>query len=106
MGTGLVGTSIGLGLRKAGLEVLLRDPSPSALAVAQDIGAGRALAEADQPGTVVVAAPPDVTGQEVIAALQRWPEAIVMDIASVKTAIAREIDEAVEIGRASCRERG
>jgi len=101
MGTGLLGTSIGLGLRKAGLEVLLRDPSPSALAVAQDIGAGRALAEADQPGTVVVAAPPDVTGQEVIAALQRWPEAIVMDIASVKTAIAREIDEAVASGRIS-----
>jgi prephenate dehydrogenase len=101
IGTGLLGASIGLGLRKAGLEVLIRDPSPSAQAVAQDIGAGRALAEEDQPGTVVVAAPPDVTGQEVIAALQRWPEAIVMDIASVKTAIAREIDEAVALGRIS-----
>ncbi|HEY4556927.1 MAG TPA: prephenate dehydrogenase [Enteractinococcus sp.] len=101
VGTGLLGTSIGLGLRAAGIEVLLSDPSPSAQAVAEDIGAGRGLSDADQPGTVVVAAPPDVTGEEVIQALQRWPEAIVLDIASVKTAIAREIDRAVETGRIS-----
>jgi len=101
IGTGLLGASIGLGLRTAGIEVLLTDPSPSAQAVAEDIGAGRGLAETDQPGTVVVAAPPDVTGEEVVKALQRWPEAIVLDIASVKTAIAREIAQAVEDGRIS-----
>ena len=42
-GTGLLGTSIGLALRGRGVEVLLHDPSPSALAVARDIGAGRAV---------------------------------------------------------------
>ena len=101
IGTGLLGASIGLGLRTAGIEVLLTDPSPSAQAVAEDIGAGRGLAETDQPGTVVVAAPPDVTGEEVVKALHRWPEAIVLDIASVKMAIAREIAQAVEDGRIS-----
>lgn len=101
VGTGLLGTSIGLGLRTAGLEVLLTDPSPSAQAVAQDIGAGRGLTETDQPGTVIIAAPPDVTGEEVITALQRWPEAIILDIASVKTAIAREVEQAVDTGRIS-----
>lgn len=98
IGTGLLGTSIGLGLRTAGIDVLLTDPSPSAQAVAEDIGAGKGLVATDQPGTVIVAAPPDVTGQEVIAALQRWPEAIVLDIASVKTAIMNEIDHAVDAG--------
>ncbi|MDN5669155.1 MAG: prephenate dehydrogenase, partial [Renibacterium salmoninarum] len=39
-GTGLLGTSIGLGLSQRGLRVLLSDPSPSALSVAVDIGAG------------------------------------------------------------------
>ncbi|HEY4535888.1 MAG TPA: prephenate dehydrogenase [Enteractinococcus sp.] len=99
VGTGLLGTSIGLGLRAVGLEVLLTDPSPSAQAVAEDIGAGVSLADDDQPGTVVVAAPPDVTGAEVIKALQRWPEAVVLDIASVKGAIAQQIAEAVTTGQ-------
>src|SRR5699024_12436625 len=82
-GSGLLGAWIGLGLRSAGSEVLLSDPSPSAQAVAEDMGAGRGLTDQDQPGTVVVAAPPDVTGEEVIKALQRWPEAVVLEIASV-----------------------
>lgn len=98
VGTGLLGASIGLGLRAAGINVILTDPSPSALAVAEDIGAGRSLGDEDSVGTVIVAAPPDVTGAEVLKALQRWPEAVVMDIASVKTAIANEIAEAVQHG--------
>src|SRR5699024_9704167 len=101
IGTGLLGASIGLGLRSVGIEVLLSDPSPSAQAVAVDIGAGRPLTDADQPATVVVAAPPDVTGEEVIKALQRWPQTVVLDIASVKTAIADEIAAAVAAGRIS-----
>ncbi len=98
VGTGLLGTSIGLGLRSVEVEVLLTDPSPSAQAVAEDIGAGISLADNDQPGTVIVAAPPDVTGAEVVRALRRWPSAVVLDIASVKTAIAQEISAAITTG--------
>src|SRR5699024_2261138 len=101
IGTGLLGASIGLGLRAAGIDVLLSDPSPSAQGVAEDIGAGRVLSDADEPGTVIVAAPPDVTGEEVITALQRWPNAVVMDIASVKTAIANAVSAGVITGRIS-----
>ncbi|MFC7402118.1 prephenate dehydrogenase [Citricoccus sp. GCM10030269] len=101
-GTGLLGASIGLGLRAAGAEVLLHDPSPSAQAVAVDIGAGHPWEEnCPQPGTVVVASPPDVTGQVVIDALQRFPDAVVLDIASVKVAIAAEVQAAVENGALS-----
>ena len=98
VGTGLLGTSIGLGLRAVGLQVLLTDPSPSAQAVAEDIGAGQGLSDDDQPGTVVVAAPPDVTAAEVINALRRWPTAVVLDIASVKGAIAQEVTASVASG--------
>lgn len=104
VGTGLLGTSIGLGLRSLGLEVLLTDPSPSAQAVAEDIGAGQGLSADDQPGTVVVAAPPDVTGSEVIKALRRWPSAVVLDIASVKGAIAQEIAAAVAAGEITAKD--
>lgn len=98
MGTGLLGTSIGLGLRAAGVDVLLYDPSPSAQAVATDIGAGVPVTEGAQPGTVVVASPPDVTATVVLEALQNYPQAVVADIASIKHAIWEEISAAITRG--------
>ena len=71
IGTGLLGTSIGLGLRGRGVPVFLSDPSPTNQAVAVDIGAGRPLSElgSRKPQLVVVAAPPDVTAGVVCQAL-------------------------------------
>jgi prephenate dehydrogenase len=89
IGTGLLGTSIGLGLRGRGVPVFLSDPSPTNQAVAVDIGAGRPLSElgSGKPQLVVVAAPPDVTADVVCQALADHPDAVVVDIASVKAAI-------------------
>ncbi|CEA07763.1 prephenate dehydrogenase [Arthrobacter saudimassiliensis] len=93
VGTGLLGTSIGLGLRSRGVDVLLTDVSPSAAAVARDIGAGRLLGEAPDaaPQLVVVAAPPDVTARLAAQALADFPDAVVVDIASVKSVVAEEL---------------
>jgi prephenate dehydrogenase len=96
IGTGLLGASIGLGLEHRGVPVFLEDPSPTNQAVAVDIGAGRPVAELDadpgaQPELVVVAAPPDVTADVVARSLQRWPRAVVADIASVKGAVLAEL---------------
>ncbi|MET1066113.1 MAG: prephenate dehydrogenase [Arthrobacter sp.] len=93
VGTGLLGTSIGLGLRGRGVAVFLSDPSPTNQAVAVDIGAGQPLARLDgeQPELVVVAAPPDVTADVVERALADYPEATVVDIASVKAGIQAEL---------------
>ena len=93
VGTGLLGTSIGLGLRGRGVAVFLSDPSPTNQAVAVDIGAGLPLARLDgeQPELVVVAAPPDVTADVVQRALADYPGATVVDIASVKAGIQAEL---------------
>ncbi|KUM37525.1 prephenate dehydrogenase [Arthrobacter sp. EPSL27] len=93
LGTGLLGTSIGLGLRGRGVAVFLSDPSPTNQAVAVDIGAGLPLARLDgeQPELVVVAAPPDVTADVVAKALADYPEATVVDIASVKAGIQADL---------------
>jgi prephenate dehydrogenase len=85
VGTGLLGASIGLGLRDKGVEVILDDVSPAALALAVDYGAGRRPAEGDAPELVVVAVPPDVTAAVVERELAAWPDAVVTDVASVKT---------------------
>lgn len=95
IGTGLLGTSLGLALRELGVEVLLADTSPATLHLARDMGAGRP-APADggdahaaaAPALVVVATPPDVVVPVVAGALRDHPGAVVTDVASVKGEIA------------------
>lgn len=100
IGSGLLGASIGLGLRAAGCEdVYVQDISPTAEAVAQDIGAGTSFSSLSEqeraafaPQLVVVAAPPDVAGIVCAQALRMYgprpetgyPGATVTDVASVK----------------------
>ncbi|HET7800612.1 MAG TPA: prephenate dehydrogenase [Humibacillus xanthopallidus] len=91
VGTGLIGTSLGIALSNNGFHVSLSDPSPTAVRLARDLGAGRLAAADDAPDVVVVAAPPDVTSQVVIEALREWPDAVVTDVASVKESVLREV---------------
>lgn len=92
VGTGLLGTSAGLALRARGVEVALADPSPSAAALARDLGAGH-LHGPDQapPALVLVAAPPDVTAAVVAEQLAAWPQAVVTDVASVKRVVLAQL---------------
>lgn len=92
VGSGLLGASIGLGLRRHGVDVVLDDASPAARSLAIDYGAGRAPAEGDDPGIVVVCVPPDVTADIVERELALFPKALVTDVASVKVAPLRELE--------------
>lgn len=91
VGSGLLGTSIGLGLRAADVDVVLDDASPSTLALAVDYGAGRRALPGDAPALVVVAVPPDRTAEVVAAELAKNPEALVTDVASVKAGPLAEL---------------
>lgn len=92
VGTGLLGTSVGLALTTHGVDVVLHDPSRTALALARDVGAGRPAAAGDpSPTIVVVAAPPDVTADVVRAELEAYPDAVVTDVASVKGYVLAEL---------------
>lgn len=91
VGSGLLGASIGLGLSARGVDVIVDDASPSTRALAIAYGAGRAPAEGDDPGLIVVAVPPDVVATVVAAELERYPNALVTDVASVKVAPLEEL---------------
>lgn len=90
VGCGLMGTSVGLGLRSRGVRVYLDDRSGSHLEMAVARGAGEAL-RAETPDIVIVAVPPEQTAQAVAEALRDWPQAVVTDVASVKGTIAEQI---------------
>ncbi|MFT4123914.1 MAG: prephenate dehydrogenase [Microbacteriaceae bacterium] len=85
VGAGLLGASIGLRLSELGADVVLDDASPSTLRLAADYGAGRPARPGDEFELVVVAVPPDVTAVTLAAELAAHPEAIVTDVASVKS---------------------
>lgn len=91
VGTGLLGTSIGLALTQRGVDVSLADVSPGSVALAVDYGAGRRAAPGDAPELVIVAVPPDVTASVVAAQLGEYPDALVTDVASVKAGPLAEL---------------
>ncbi|WP_114424588.1 prephenate dehydrogenase [Nocardioides houyundeii] len=84
VGTGLVGTSIALACRRAGVEVLLTDVSSEHVRTASGLGAGRPRVAADRPQLVVVAVPPDRLGEEIVSALTAG-DAVVTDVGSIKS---------------------
>lgn len=84
VGTGLLGASVGLALRRAGVAVQLSDPDESALQEAVGRGAGeRRTPGSEDPRIVVVAVPPHIAGS-VMAQACAFPEATVTDVTSVK----------------------
>lgn len=107
IGTGLIGTSLALSLRRVGVTVWLEDRDPGPLQVAVSMGAGEPLAaqlaagaDPARVGLVVVAVPPAVTPARVTDALRRYPNAVVTDVASVKVPVLRVLAAAgVAAGR-------
>ncbi len=100
VGAGLLGSSIGHALRAQGTDVVLDDTSPAQLRLAVDYGAGRPAEDGDDPVIVVVAVPPDVTADIIERELDRYPRAVVTDVASVKLEPLRTLsDRGVDLTR-------
>jgi prephenate dehydrogenase len=97
VGTGLLGTSLGLSLRRRDVDVRLADRNPEHLRTASGLGAGRPYG-GEPVGLVVVAVPPDHLGSEIARALEAG-DAVVTDVGSVKTAPLRALDGVEGIDR-------
>ena len=85
VGAGLLGTSIGLALRRRSVDVSLADLSPENVRIATGLGAANVGPDSDEPVLVVVAVPPDAVADVVTEAL-RDTAAVVTDVGSVKAA--------------------
>ncbi len=97
VGTGLLGTSLGLALARQGIVASLSDQSKSNLRLAVEYGAGQV--NSLEPDLVVVCVPPDLTADVVLAELEENPTAIVTDVASVKGEIAAAIGRSPNASR-------
>lgn len=100
VGSGLLGTSLGMALRSAGVAVHLRDTDETALKEAVQMGAGTSDAPTRPVGLGIVAVPPTDTGTVVAELLGSGAAEYVTDVASVKELPAREVRSLVaEPGR-------
>ena len=100
VGTGLLGTSLGLALRRAEVDVRLRDVDPEVLAEAVGLGAGRVDDCAGKAAIAVVAVPPEATATEVVRVLAEGSAEYVTDVASVKAVPVQHVrEQAVDPGR-------
>ena len=104
IGTGLIGTSAALALRRLGTDVRLWDRDPAAAALAADLGAGRVLSSLDSlesPADLALIAVPPADVAAVLGAAQRAALAdCYTDVASVKALpLAQARDAGCDISR-------
>lgn len=94
VGAGLLGTSIGLALRRQGVDVAMRDVSDEHLRIATGLGASNVDAVDVHPRLVVVAVPPDHLVEAITEALN-GTDAVVTDVGSIKQGPLRATQAAV-----------
>ncbi|MFF3641291.1 prephenate dehydrogenase [Streptomyces sp. NPDC002564] len=87
IGTGLIGTSVALAVRRRGVTVFLEDRDPAAARTAAALGAGLARAPGEPAAPVdlvVIAVPPSQVGAVLAEAQERRLAQCYTDVASVK----------------------
>ena len=90
VGSGLIGTSIGLCMKAAGAVVEMVDSDADNAKLAQDLIKSSAIA---QPELIVVAVPISANQESVVKLLNENPNSIVCDLASVKSDLLLKVSQ-------------
>jgi prephenate dehydrogenase len=88
VGSGLIGTSIGLGLVQRGIAVEMVDSDPSAQALAKDLTGGVVVVD---PELVIFALPTSRLSQVIQGEIALNPQSTFMDVGSVKNEVVLQI---------------
>lgn len=93
VGSGLLGTSIGLALRAAQWEVWLSDRDERAVRLAASLGAGQVGVPTGDPTVIVVATPVKSVAETVSSLESIYLSSTFIDISSTKTQVQRDIEK-------------
>ena len=89
VGSGLIGTSIGLGLVQRGIAVEMVDSDPLAQALARDLTGGVVVAD---PELVIFALPTSGLSQVIQSEINLNPQSTFMDVGSVKSEVVLQVE--------------
>lgn len=95
VGTGLIGTSLALALRRHDVRVLLADRDQGAVRLARELGAGEDWRPGERADLAVIAVPPGHVATELRRLQQDGAARFYTDVASVK---AEPIEQAARLG--------
>ena len=88
VGSGLIGTSIGLGLVQRGIAVEMVDSDPSVQALARDLTGGVVVVD---PDPVIFALPTSGLSQVIQSEIAINPQSTFMDVGSVKSEVVLQV---------------
>ncbi len=88
VGSGLIGTSIGLGLVQRGIAVEMVDSDPLAQALANDLTGGVVVVD---PELVILALPTSALSQVIQSEINLNPQSTFMDVGSVKSEVVLQV---------------
>ena len=88
VGSGLIGTSIGLGLVQRGIVVEMVDSDPLAQALANDLTGGVVVVD---PELVILALPTSALSQVIQSEINLNPQSTFMDVGSVKSEVVLQV---------------
>ena len=88
VGSGLIGTSIGLGLVQRGIAVEMVDSDPLAQGLARDLTGGVVVAD---PELVILALPTSALSQVIQSEINLNPQSTFMDVGSVKSEVVLQV---------------
>jgi prephenate dehydrogenase len=88
VGSGLIGTSIGLGLVQRGIAVEMVDSEPSAQALARDLTGGVVVVD---PDLVIFALPTSGLSEVIRSEIAINPQSTLMDVGSVKNEVVLQV---------------
>ena len=88
VGSGLIGTSIGLGLVQRGIAVEMVDSDPLAQALAKDLTGGVVVVD---PELVILALPTSALSQVIQSEINLNPQSTFMDVGSVKSEVVLQV---------------
>lgn len=100
-GAGLIGTSIGLGLRQLGGEVTFFDPNSKNAQAAQDLVGGEPAALGSVV-LVIVATPIERAKEALFDAFDKNPQATFIDITGLKSELINEVEQFPALAERFC----
>jgi prephenate dehydrogenase len=92
VGSGLIGTSLGLALAEKGHRITVQDRDPSHEKMAKDLlGSRSGEGESGQPDLIVIATPVESVLELLLEQYARYPEARFIDISGLKSNLLLEV---------------
>ncbi|MFZ9840809.1 MAG: prephenate dehydrogenase/arogenate dehydrogenase family protein [Candidatus Nanopelagicales bacterium] len=91
VGAGLIGGSMSLRLSELKIIHSITDSNPEPMTTLKEKGSAATSLSASEVDLVLIAVPPEQVLAEIVSALDKFPRAIVSDVASVKASFESEI---------------